>query len=466
MIHEQASAKSNQSNWFTIALVVLLLLIFRFSILYVDRANLEQDPDSYVLLAENLAATGTFGFVQPDGEVQPTAYRPVFFPWLISWLVVDGQLSRWWVGFFQVVLSLGSGALLFSIGKKLGAPYAIIAAVALVLDPLMLRQSQLIMTETLTSFLVLLAWRTWLGCVNVSSDSSENETKVKWLQCAALGIVMGIAVLTRPTNAPWVLLCTLALLFTLAETVKTRLLKVSLVCVCVAIFVIPWMVRNQQRMGKPMWATSHGGYTLMLANNPLLQEHFDNNGPSRNWDAEPFHRAWKDRQRIFADASDNQLLDPDYWRTKPSEQQTPQTLGELEDDALAYRIATKTIQDQPAKFVRSAVYRLGWFWAAWPNVSGIASLAIGGWYLTIYALAAWGIGKALLERREGMAVRKKLLAWLPALLVILVLSGIHSIYWSNMRMRTPLMGSVYLFALGWGLKPEYRSWSEERGNSD
>lgn len=468
MNHHQSPARSEKASQFRSVFVTLVLLaVIRLAVFVADRGSLEQDPDSYVLLAENLANTGVYGFVQPDGTIKPTAFRPAFFPWLLSWFVVEGKLQRWWIGCFQVALSLGCVGLLFSIGKRLGAPFAWLAAIVLALDPLMLRQSQLIMTETLTSFLFLLAWRVWLSCAQHGPDQGGLRF---WGSTMGLGIVMGAAILTRPTNAPWVLLCTLSLPLVLelkAEARSSRrrqVLSAIAAAACVALFVIPWTLRNQQRVGKSIWATSHGGYTLMLANNPLLLEHFEQRGPSRNWDAEPFHRAWKDRRQVFSEATNQQILDPDYWRSAAQDQSRPQTLGELEDDVLAYKIAWLTILSDPTAFARSVFYRLGWFWAAWPNVASRQSLLIGVWYVATFAMALWGFVRLFVASSDGKR-RERIAKWLPAILLVVSLSAIHSIYWGNMRMRAPLMGPVYLLALGWGVKSHASSKGGDRSDT-
>ena len=433
---------------------IVLLIGIRIAVLVVDQQSLEQDPDSYRLLAENLANTGVFGFAQADGGVRPTAFRPFFYPWLLSWLVVNGELQYWLVGWFQVALSLAAAGLAYSIGRRLGIGWPGLAAFALAIDPLMLRQSQLVMTETWTSFIVLAAWRVWLGCV-------QTDIQRLW-QSIFLGLLLGIAVLSRPTNVPWAALCCLATYFIWLHPSRARRLQPVLILgLCMLLFLAPWTIRNYFQLGKPIWATSHGGYTLMLANNPLLFEHFKQSGADRNWDAEPFHRAWMDRKQTFANATDAELLDPGYWRSATQDQLRPQTLGELADDKLAYRIARLTITNDPLTFGRSTLYRLSWFWALWPNVPGRAAMLIGLWYAIFFGAAFFGFVKlfvipswmARTATKSAAAAKqlawRNLRSWFPAIVLVLSLSGIHAVYWGNMRMRAPLMAPVYLLAFGW-----------------
>ncbi len=60
--------------------------------------------------------------------------------------------------------------------------------------------------------------------------------------------------------------------------------------------LVPWMVRNQRQIGHPIAMTTHGGYTLLLANNEMLYNHFQTKGPSRSWEEDEFHRYWESLQ--------------------------------------------------------------------------------------------------------------------------------------------------------------------------
>jgi hypothetical protein len=211
-----------------------------------------------------------------------------------------------------------------------------------------------------------------------------------------------------------------------------------------------------------------------LANNPSLYQHFINNGPSRSWDAESFHAAWANRGIVQHEAlsgsanwlnpelkadsrsgeDGNSAKGPQPDKTSAAREQPVHSLGELADDSLAYELAIQTIKSDPKTFILSCLYRLSWLWAWWPNGAGkLASLAIGSWYGTVLVLAIIGLYQ-LLGRGDSQAslnwLSRRIIEvgpWLPGLALIIVLSIVHCVYWSNMRMRAPAMPCVYLLAL-------------------
>ena len=43
----------------------------------------------------------------------------------------------------------------------------------------------------------------------------------------------------------------------------------GLLALTIVLVLSPWMIRNLLVFGEPVWTTTHGGYTLALANNPV-----------------------------------------------------------------------------------------------------------------------------------------------------------------------------------------------------
>ncbi|MEZ6135941.1 MAG: hypothetical protein R3C53_13645 [Pirellulaceae bacterium] len=469
----------------SLATLVFALLV-RSAVLFPNMSGLGDDWDSYGRLAVNWSESSVYGFEASNGSVRPTAFRPPLYPWLLSWLVEDGQVWLAGVAALHLTLGLASVWLTLSIGRKLGLAWAPLAAVAVTLDPLLMRASQLLMTETLATLLALAAWRVWLAIGLTPQASRDSKSVDECVQTSigmacglalGLGLLLGMAVLARPTAAPWAAGCTATLWWLGSRSWKQRLCNCAMAAVGVSICVLPWTLRNQAQLGKSIWATSHGGYTLMLANNPSLYRHFAQNGPSRDWDADYFHAAWAARDRHSA----SDMLDAAYWLAPPAAPLPPALQAaaadqpkilqpgeppveqidvsaldhtninvtssvspiaqELSDDHLAYAVAKATIARQPETFVLSIAYRIGWFWAWWPNDVSISStIAIGGWYFLWFVA---GIGGLWFHRKR----RALLVGFLPALILILTLTVIHSVYWSNMRMRAPLMPIVYLLAI-------------------
>jgi hypothetical protein len=424
--------------------LVIVAVLIRAGVSWFGFSDLMADPDAYARLAANLATTGTYGF-EGDGGVAPTAFRPPFYPWLLSWLVHGEQVSRVAVAVLHIVLGGGTVALTLGIGRRLHLQYAWLAGLAVAIDPLLLRQSQLVMTETLAVFLAVLAWWLWLYARLDLAQATRGVTRrrgTEWLAVVGLGLVLGISVLSRPTAAPWALLCGLAVAAMGDGCWRRRLRDCVLICVGVVVCVAPWTLRNWALLGKPIWATTHGGYTLLLANNPPLYRHFAERGPSRAWDAEEFHEAWNARLSL----ENRPAVAKDAWRLG-AESKTPTypsqpklTFNEVADDQLAYAAALSTIARQPRMFALSCIYRVGWLWALWPHDGSVgrSEILIAVWYAVGYCAALAGLWRIVSTREFS--------GWLVGLILVLSLTAVHAVYWSNMRMRAPAMPCVILLA--------------------
>ncbi len=416
-------------RWFWMLLFVAAAI--RGIVAWVGFSDLSDDPDSYARLAVAWADSGTFGFEGESG-VSPTAFRPPFYPWLLSWFVLDGQVAQAAVAVLHLLLGCATVGLTYLIGSKLQLRFAWLAGLAVAVDPILLRQSQLVMTETLATFLAVLAWWLWLvGLTDVNREGAvtERRSSIQWLAVIGFGSTLGLSILARPTAAPWALLCAGVALFVGCIGWKRRSIDCALICVGVMVCVVPWMMRNYTQLGRPIWATTHGGYTLLLANNPPLYRHFMSDGPSRAWAAEDFQEALAVRVDL---------------------EEPP--LDELSKDAFMYRAASMTILRQPQLFLLSCIYRVGWFFALWPNDGslGVTEVVIAIWYASVFCFAF--IGCMQLWQDRGLR------GWWVGLFLILSLVAVHAIFWSNMRMRAPAMPCILLLAVAAAQSWELRSF--------
>jgi 4-amino-4-deoxy-L-arabinose transferase-like glycosyltransferase len=433
------------STFLVLSRLLFLALVIRTLVAWLGFGDLSGDPDAYARLARNLAISGTYGFESFGNEFAPTAFRPPLYPWLLSWLVWNGQLSLPAVASLHILLGVTTVGLTYLVGLRLRLHYAWLAAVAVTIDPLLLRGSQLVMTETLATFLAVLAW--WLWLIGRSPNTPEAcsphlRSRHHWLAISGCSGVLGLSILARPTGAPWVFMCAILLLFFGCNCWKRRINDCAILGIAVLICIAPWTLRNFSYLGSPVWATTHGGYTLLLANNPSLYTHFSNNGPSRAWDPQHFHDAWA---RRFSIVDTNALTTDEYWlqpiASPPLDMtMTPGVYHEVVDDKLAYRAARSTIERRPAMFALSCLYRVTWLWALWPydGAIGAKEWLIGGWYAVAFAIAIWGLGTIL----HTGSYRE----WMIAFALMISLTCVHSIYWSNMRMRSPAMPAVMLLA--------------------
>jgi hypothetical protein len=95
-------------------------------------------------------------------------------------------------------------------------------------------------------------------------------------------------------------------------------------------------------------------------------------------------------------------------------------------------------------FVKASLIREGWLWAWWPSkrqADWKVSLGLGIYYAATSIAALVGLYKLL----RIPCVKRAM--WIPALSLTLSLCAVHSVYWSNMRMRAPVIPVVSLLAV-------------------
>lgn len=455
------------------------IFIFRLAVIAIPATILLTDPDSYLTLAKQLAASGTYGYSDTNGVVQPTAFRPPFYPATIALAIkLFGQPSVLAISALHALMATCSAGFLLLIGRRLAVPYISLIAIAFSFDPLLVRQSQLLMTETLATTLALLSW--WL-CIQVYDTLEDTESKDKnnyslLLVALIAGMSFGIATLTRPTAVVWLGLILLIFLasvifngaiFTAMRAERGAKMRATAAILIGAITIIaPWMIRNQREMGKPIWATTHGGYTLLLANNPILYDHLASGSLSRDWDEDRFHKLWANRdtmgpmsedfwnqdlsskQNVATDASGLSSQTPSNSREKSDETSRNHLNSnlhrEITEDQLAQKVAIATIRERPAIATWSAVVRLGWLWTPLPNPrpDSASKWLICVWYIGLYVVALLGAYK--------LGAANKSFPWLVGWLLVLSVTMVHAVYWSNMRMRAPALPMLYLLA-GWSV---------------
>jgi hypothetical protein len=161
-----------------------------------------------------------------------------------------------------------------------------------------------------------------------------------------------------------------------------------------------------------------------LANNPILYEHWKTSS-SRQWDDDRFH-AW--------------------WHAKRLEENVRVETDEIASDALANALGWQSIRANPVLFFKACAIREGWMWAWWPaehQAHWILRVAIGIWYAI--TTTAGFVGLIRLLGRTGS--EPKFACWLPALTLAVSLCLVHAVYWSNMRMRAPIIPVISLLAV-------------------
>ncbi|MFG0253799.1 MAG: hypothetical protein ACF787_01665 [Rhodopirellula sp. JB053] len=202
--------------------------------------------------------------------------------------------------------------------------------------------------------------------------------------------------------------------------IRCRIRRLALIATTATIIVTGvglWTMRNLSVIGHPVWATTHGGYTLLLANNDSFYDYLEQ---------KPWQLPWK-----------SEAWEPSEFFQTYSEM--PRTGDEWADDRVAYNAAKSTIQSRPETFWYSCVVRFARLWQPFPHATNgrsTASIAAVGIYQSlIYAciLAAAYRHRANLHPSNW----RRWIPWWPAVALVLTLSTVHAVYWSNPRMRSP-----------------------------
>lgn len=439
-------------------LVMLFAAVVRIAVVVLLFENLRADPDSYRELGATLAKEGVFGEVMVFGRVhprpvltnfsivdefklitpgsdsydasdfiiRPTAYRPPLYPLVLSNLTdAAGKVLLWKIAAAHVVFGLLTVWLTFNLGEqlKLGV-WAYPAAILTACDPILLNQSALIMTETLATFLAVLAlWllvRWW--------------QRPEWFYAILAGGAIELAVLCRPTFLPWLMLLIPAVIWYAAGW-RQKLVAPVMMLFGASLFLIPWGVRNYLEIGKFTITTTHGGYTFRLGNNEEFYRH-------------------------LRTSSSLESFQPGWWSVFGNGLARPLST-ELSDDAAHYAHAFRAIRNEPLMFTYACFYRLYQLFnpLAHPTCDfesrtrTVARYLACLWYLLVYLAAFFGIYQ----------LRGKLLTppWLFGLLLILAFVAVHTFYWTNLRMRAPLMPFIALLAAA-GLQHLAEPWLHAR----
>lgn len=415
--------------------------------------NLTGDPDSYRLLAETLARTGTLGVPSPTMGVDPTAYRPPLYPYLLSWLVSGEQqnLSLLAVAILHVLLGTVTCVGVYAILTQFAANHhpqriAPLGALLTAVDPLLLTQSTQLMTETLAAtFAVAITWLLLpVACKPAPCDAQLSNTSLstsshnlRWLGAAT---ILALGFLTRPIFVVWTALLILRQCWHLMRSFrhpsitsemhiarKHAASAIAALCLVPMLTVVAWAWRNEKMLGAPVWATTHGGYTLLLGNNPYYYDHLHAESFLQTsltgdaWDPAPFHADWRSRLQQLNDRLSNQTQP--IWPDR-----------ELEANTLAAQWAKESIADAPQLFAYASLVRVINLWSPLPRLESrvnLTSIVLAIYYSGIYGL----IAIALMRQRP---FRHSSLLFLASTLA-LSLTIIHAVYWSNIRMRAPII---------------------------
>jgi hypothetical protein len=376
-------------------LAAVAAALARLAVILGDGARFD-DPDNYLPLAR-AAASG-------DGLVfkgRATAYRPPLYPIVLAPLVwIEGDRPR--VGLTLLHLALGavSAALAVVAARRLGASprRALIAGLIVACDPVLAWQAKSVMTETLTAFLAALAMALAAG-----------------RRPLAAGGALGLACLGRPSTLPGAALVVLAAAVFGPGDRPERWRRAGMLAAGVALVLLPWGARNRRAMGEFVFTTTHGGYTLALANNEVYYRQVLDGPPGTVWTGPEQQDWWDAVNRRMAGLPE------------------PQADRRLRAEVVALA------RREPATFARACLARLVTFWSPLPaaGVYGTAArIATFLWTAPLWLALVIGLSRPEFRRWPGVAA--------PALIV--GLTAVHAFYWTDLRMRAPIVPAIAVVA--------------------
>lgn len=400
--------------------VIIVAAILRAVALRMGATHLGEDRDDYLLVAQHYVESGFW----TSFKGIPNSFRPPLYPLVVAAIMsVRGGSTA--VGLLQLILGTATVALTWQIGRRLElGGFAAIAAGLVAFDPLLVEYTTFPMTETLFTFLVAL-----LVAIAVPNIPHAGANASNW-RAAAIGAVFGASALCRPTIWP-VAGIAVVWLFWRSRKALPRVINwqhAAWAAVALGAVVAPWVLRNWKILGSPILTTTHGGYTLLLGNNDAYFQQVA---------ARPLSDEWRDRAPDrFQQGWFEQLVSEMDKNIGPG-------AGELAQDRWMYRRAWHDIADNPRLFLRACALRFAEFW----NVIPLSPSRTG-----ISAVIVWGMCVGYSIELLLFLVGLVTLAyhwderWLLPCILILNFTLVHLLYWSNMRMRAPLVPLIAVIA--------------------
>lgn len=393
-----------------LVLVLLTALTIRIAAIIVWRDRLNEDVDGYLRIAASIAAGD--GYMESG---RATAFRPPLYPLVLASVVRLGGAGLA-IGCLQAVLGTLTVFVTTLICRRLELRLPWLPALIVAVDPLLIAYTARLMTEVLCGLMLSLL----LYAFSRASASRKTEAYV------CFGLTFGLVALCRPTiwaSVPIVFAFGLLRFrkpwgFEPPEAMKAVLLA----GLGASIVVSPWLIRNQLQTGAPILTTTHGGYTLLLGNNPQFYD-VCRKPWGAVWDSLPW------QAEIAAELRSDGV---------PVE-------NERAVDRWMYARAFQNINADRSGFVRSCRVRFCRFWNIVPLVETtpkIVSVMVGGFYVLVLI----GVLFAVCRRKRPAATGVLLFAGA----MIITFAVVHVFYWSNTRMRAPLASSIaILSAYGW-----------------
>jgi len=344
------------------------------------------------------------GFSSPyEGNTGPTAWEPPLYPYLIAAVFkifgIYTYASAW------VLLSINSlfAALttipVFLIAHRTFGPrVALWSARAWALNPWVWYWSiHFIWDTTFTPLILALIFLAAL----------EMEQWPGWQGWVLLGTLWGVGALANPAMLPFLAFCALWVWWRRYRCGLPSLAGIVLSSCVFFLVLSPWLVRNYEVFGRPMFIRDDFGLILHLGN---------------------------------GDTAEGMLvgiLQPNMNRL---ELEKFQGMGELAYAADCKRRALDWIRAHPGRFVVISMKRFFYYWNGVPRHTDMrAPLDFrNSPFLASSVLALWGLGRAVRQKRPGAWLFLGLVATYPT---------IYYFLFAQARFRHPIEPELFILAV-------------------
>ncbi len=241
-------------KWASLAIFSLALLLRVMALVLTPTgpdglARSEQFPDQreYLALGRSVYQSHALTFVDPRFNQPTVAFRMPVYPAMIAALQGKARAVQWMQAVFGALTVFGVMALAKRVGGHRLVP--VIAGVLAAINPLSIAAGVLILTETLTAF--VLVW--------VLVGLTSQGTKARW---AAVFTASGLA-LVSPQWAAFGFVATVLAARLWPVRPRVRLAAVAVSLLTTVMVLVPWAARNRILLGEWLPLTTAGGQTLL-----------------------------------------------------------------------------------------------------------------------------------------------------------------------------------------------------------
>lgn len=224
------------------------------------------DPGWYLFIGDMVSEGEGYSYVvDEDFETQATGYYPPGYPLVLGgvfWLTdaLPGDVSDLDAAVaLNVLLSVATIALVFELGRRVvNARVGLAAAGVMALWPNLVFHSGVVLTETLTLFLLVALFLVVLASAGVARSPG------RW-RLLTVGALFGMVGLVRPTS---LVFAPVFLFFWLPSGARKAIGRTALVAAATFAVILPWTARNWVQLGEPVLISTNTGDNLCIGYNP------------------------------------------------------------------------------------------------------------------------------------------------------------------------------------------------------